>query len=449
MASKSMKVIITDLGAKGDAKTLNTEIFQKAVDICSENGGGTIVIPPGVYIIGTVELKSNLVVYLEAGAVLKGSEDIKDYRPNGYMHNEWGETYALLYAIGQSSIRITGTGEIDLSGITFMDFDHAYECGVPEEELDEKQFNETCSGILQRPNQPIFFHDCNQLWLDEILIRNSPCWTITFSTCRDIAVKNIIINNHLRIGNSDGIHFCSCKDAIVTGCNFSCGDDCIAITGITNWKGISERIVISDCIMRSRSAGVRLGHLASKVRNVLIQNLIIYESNRGINVFVGNDGWVKDVTVSNLIMDTHIYAGTWWGKGEPLVICAAESEGVIDNISLTHVKTCSENGVVIIGDKYNIRNITLDDWIIQLQDSRNRQLFGKMIDLRPAPSIPVTEGKVPWLYADKVANLQLRNICYGKAYEEKNFFDTEAQILEVIGLYKANICCRINDSYPE
>lgn len=91
--------------------------------------------------------------------------------------------------------------------------------------------------------------------------------------------------NNLRVPNSDGIHLCSCENAIITDSFFTCGDDCVAISGITNWDKPCENIIVSNCIMQTRSAAVRMGHLDSKVKNVIASNLTILNSNRGIAIF--------------------------------------------------------------------------------------------------------------------------------------------------------------------
>ena len=88
------KINIKDLGAREN--TLCTKEIQKAVDLIDEAGGGTVIIPSGVYLSGTIHLK-NTSLYLERGAVLKGSSNINDYYENGFLHNEMKKTISLLY----------------------------------------------------------------------------------------------------------------------------------------------------------------------------------------------------------------------------------------------------------------------------------------------------------------------------------------------------------------
>jgi polygalacturonase len=104
----SPTVDITTHGAIGDGKTLNTKALQAAVDHCAAQGGGTVLVPPGTFLTGTVELKSNITLSLSAGAVLLGSGKIEDYPPVPFRHNELGQVLSLLWSIGQTDLHITG-----------------------------------------------------------------------------------------------------------------------------------------------------------------------------------------------------------------------------------------------------------------------------------------------------------------------------------------------------
>lgn len=428
------KYFITDFGAKSGGLDINTEAIQKTVDTCSGNGGGTVVIPAGIFLSGSIELKSNVTFQLEQGALLQASCNILDYPDFGFHHNEFGVTRSFIYAMGSNNIHVTGEGKIDLSSHAFMDFAKLCPFEIEEKELNETQRNEAVVTPLQRPNQPVFFHDCVNLKFDGITIINSPCWTITFSNCKKISIHHLTIDNHLQVPNCDGIHFSACSDAVVTDCFFSCGDDCIAITGITHWEGISERILIANCTMRSRSAAVRVGHKASKIRNVILNNLIIYGTNRGLAFFAGDGGSIENITASNIQMDTALFAGAWWGKGEPLVICTADSTGTIKNISVTNVTANAQNGVIIAGQNGSIKNVTLSNWNITLNYGGNRPLLGNMIDLQPAPVKIARPGSIPWLYMEDASEVTLSNIRFGRRLEDSNVFDVAAYINNVINL---------------
>lgn len=121
-----MIINITELGAKPDGITFCEGAIQKAIDMCHEKGGGRVVVPAGVYLSRPIELKSNVTLYLEEGAILKASPYIEDYFKIGYYHNEWGDVTSFLFAMNQKNISIEGKGTIDLSGSSFMDFSQAF-----------------------------------------------------------------------------------------------------------------------------------------------------------------------------------------------------------------------------------------------------------------------------------------------------------------------------------
>jgi polygalacturonase len=407
-------VDITSHGAVGDGKTMNTRALQAAIDQCVASGGGTVVIPAGIYLSGSVEMKSNTTLSLSPGAVLQGSGSIADYPDVPFRNNELGTVRSLLWAIGQTNVSVTGSGTIDLNDSAFIDFtqyrsDPAMASGV---ELNASQRQETvASHAPPRPTQPLFFHKCQRLRFDGVRIINAPCWTLTASLSRDIKITHLTIDNNLRTPNSDGLHFCGSKEIVVSDSVISAGDDCIAVTGITDWDAVSENIVIMNCVFRSRSAALRLGHQASKVRNVIVSNLVIHDSNRGIAVFANNKGWVKDVIISGLVMDTRIIAGAWWGKGEPLVI-AAGGTGTITGVSVSQVRAESDNGIVICGENENIRDVELRDWVVKTRLGANRALFKPLFDLQPLPSIPSPDPSkhIPGIFAKGVNGLRISNL---------------------------------------
>lgn len=436
-----MEALITNHGAVGDGERVNTTAIQAAVDACASQGGGTVVVPSGVFVTGTVELKSHVTLLLEQGAVLRGSGDMCDYPPQTFAG--FRNTPTLLFAMGRSDVRVTGEGEIDLNDGPFMDWGQLKT--APEKEtgasMDDVQRAEAVVEHLDRPDQPILFHDCERLRLDGVTLRNAPAWFVSVSACRDVKVQGITVDGNLRVPNNDGIHFSACSDVIVTDSVFRCGDDCIAVTCIRNWGGLAERVVVSDCTMVSRSAAVRLGHLRSRVRDVVISNLIIADSNRGIGIFAGDGGCVENVLVSNVVMETRLIAGAWWGNGEPLVISAADSSGRISGVTVSGVRARAENGVVIVGEGKNVRDIELRDWALALSHGRNRALFRPVLDLAPAKMRPAPDPEVhiPWLNASGVSGLRLRGIHYGRSEDEVRGFSVAAVLEDCDCVCEADI----------
>jgi polygalacturonase len=439
LSALAADVSIADFGALKDGKTVNTAAIQAAVDACAAGGGGTVLVPPGIWVSGGIELKSHVTLRLEPGAVLRGSSKLSDYPPNPFKHPEMGETRSLLWAIGRSDVSITGEGAIELTDRPFFDWNRL-RTGLPADEdalLQDWQRAQCVVTALARPTQPIFFHECMHLRLEGVTIRNSPCWTVTFSCSRDIQVRGVRVENNFQVPNNDGMHFSGSRNIVVSDCIIRGGDDALAFTGITNPDSVCENIVVNNCILTSRSAGVRLGHLSGKVRDVTLTNLVIRDSGRGFAIQAGDHGWVENVEISNVVVETRMFAGAWWGKGEPLVISAANSETAhIRGITISHLRARAENGILIVGQNHNVEDVTLDDVSLELGGSANSPLYGRMLDLAPAPLRPslLSAGRMPWLYADDVSRLTLDNIVFRLRDGGKQAYVLDPVIRNVSGL---------------
>lgn len=387
---------LKDFGAIGDGKFMNTEVFQTAIDATAIKGEG-LCIPAGTYLTGTINLKG-VSLYLEAGAVIKASSSIEDYPEQAYVHNEMGPLKALIVNLGADNVSITGMGTIDLSGKSFYD---TTVMNVPETKvpMNEKQVSECTYPIGTRPGQCIFFHNSKNIRISGITIVDAPCWTLSFSECENVRLTNLTIDTDLNVPNDDGIHISSCKGVIISDCNISSGDDCIALSCITNWDKPCEDVVITNCVLRSCSKAIVVGYVYSVVRNVTISNCIIKESNRGL-CFMCNDecGLIENVRVNNMIIDTRIRAGNWWGNGEPIFMMALKhdyfipkeqkpkrrTDCAIRNVHIDGVTCMGENTMGIVGVRDNIREITLKNIDFTRKPSENLKLKGSVLDVSPA-----------------------------------------------------------------
>jgi len=414
MTARAVTVSIADHGAVADGRTLNNRAIQAAVDDCAARGGGTVLVPSGVWLTGSVALKSQVTLRLEAGAVLRGSDRLEDYPPNAFKHRELGVTRSLFWAIGQTNVSICGEGVIELSDRPFFDW-HKLRTGLPADkdaQLADWQRAQCVVTALDRPTQPIFFHGCRRVRLEGVTVKHSPCWTITFSDSEDIQIRGLRIDNDLQIPNNDGIHFCGSKNIVVSDCIISAGDDALAFTGITDPASICENITVANCVFQSRSCGVHVGYASGKVRNVALNNLVIRDSSRGFAIQAGNDGWVENVAINNVVLDTKMFSGAWWGKGEPLIISAANSKGHIRGVTVSHLRGQAENSILVVGQDRDVSDIVFDDVNLSIGLSANAPLYGGEFDLAPAPLRPsrMAQDWIPWLYASSVDGLATRNV---------------------------------------
>ena len=372
---------VRDFGAKGDGCTLDTEAIQKAIDAC--NKGDTLLLGgKGFFLCGTLRLKGDMTLYIEKGTELVGSRNLEHYYANEFYHNEMVKTISLIYALDCNNIEITGGGKIQMNGDAFVNFDAWCPDETPRETMIKEFEEQTVVGPetkITRPSQPIFFNNCKNVHVHDLKIFNSPCWTVTFSNCEDIVFENMYVDNHNRIANNDGVHFSASRNIVVRNCTFLCGDDCFAATCITNTNGVCENIEVYDCLMSSRSAAIRFGHLYSVVRNVKVHDIKILPSNRGISIFSGDDGLVENVHIYNIESETRIHAGGWWGKGEGFVICSSNTTGKIKDVLIENCKFIEENPSLISGAE----NITLKNCTLEYKKGNTHPYYYGKMDLQP------------------------------------------------------------------
>lgn len=428
---QNMAFNIVDYGAIPNSDVMNTVAIQRAIDACHATGGGVVSVPAGTFMTGTLRLYSHITLCFESGAVLLGSAHFGDYPPIPFGWELYPATHALIYAIDETDVHIAGEGILDLNAKAIVLWDQLC-TGLPQdqqERLTESQ-RASCHYRMppreRRPNRLVFFHDCRNIDISGITVHDSPTWALVFSRCGSINIHDLRIYNHMQVPNSDGIHCCGCTDVFIRNCFIEAGDDCIAITGISDYGRVSERIVISGCILRSASSAVRIGFQASKVRDVILRDLIVKDSNRGVAIFAGDGGFVENISLSDLIMSTRIYPGPWWGKGEPLVICSATVNARIRHVSVCNVCVNAENSIIVSGEAGNVDDILLKNWRVALRYGDARPLYGEKIDLAPHEGYfaPDARKSIPWIQAKGVRQLATGDITVTQEPDDAHSFST-------------------------
>jgi len=386
---------VFDHGAIGDANTLNTGAFQKAVEACNEQKGGTIIIPAGIYRTGPIELKSNVTFRLETGTVLLGSEIVADYRIDG-------RTRPLVWAQNASNIMICGQGVIDGRGDAFIhldkprtaanDFEHRFT--RQGEDFMSPKFGTSDGPVTHgsRPNRLVALYNCKDVTMRDVVLKDAPCWTLNFADCENVDIDGVRVKNNPVIPNNDGFHLETCRNVHIANCELLCGDDAICVTSVNSRNpGFCENVTVSNCTMSSRSAGVRIGYGMNTVRNCVFENLVIRDSNRGIGLFVRQEGSIENVLFNNIVIQTRLHTGHWWGKGEPIhisVIQASESTaklGRIRNVTFSNILADTENGAVIWAQEPGrIEDVTFNQVRLNVHKGPLSTSYGGNIDLRPA-----------------------------------------------------------------
>lgn len=282
-------LLITDL--KEQVKNGDwTEAFKKAVEILNGQGGGTICVPPGSYCTRSIQLKSNMVLNLEAGALLDFTDDIENYEVISMeFEGIAGTMYKpLIYASGAENVSVIGQGRMNGNGRRWWE--------------ESKQFPH------KRPYFVCFDH-CRHVRLEGITLENSPVWTVNPIYCDDVVIRGIKIKNPADSPNTDGIDPDSSRNIRISDCIIDVGDDCIAIksgTEDTPEKLPCENITITNCNMLHGHGGVVIGsEMSGGIRNVTISNCVFQETDRGIRLKTrrkrGNA--MENMVFENIVMD--------------------------------------------------------------------------------------------------------------------------------------------------
>ncbi|WP_334319197.1 glycosyl hydrolase family 28 protein [Termitidicoccus mucosus] len=279
--AKPIDLPITETGAIGDGKTLNTKAIQAAIDKLAACGGGTIIVPKGEFITGAIFLKSKVNLKLEEGAVLKGSTNIADYPTMPTRMEGWFLDWipALVNADGCDGLQITGPGTIDGNGQTFyVKFWSTLKADKSTKNLDVK-----------RPRLT-FIRDSKNVHISGVKFKDSGFWTLHLYRCTDVLIENSSFVapyrketiNGKRIQQSastDGTNLDSCQRVIIRGCYYSVKDDCIAMKGsngplahLDKDSPPVENIRISDCEFAAGHGVITCGSDATVVRDVILEN---------------------------------------------------------------------------------------------------------------------------------------------------------------------------------
>jgi len=274
---------IRDFGAKADGVTLDTKAVQAAIDACTKNGGGKIIIPSGKKVlIGTIYLKDYVTLHIENGATLLGSSDIADYTTDTHKNmykNEPHMDRCLIFAKNAKSFAITGLGTIDGNGY-FKNF----------------------TSKIGRP-MLIRFMSSTNIHLKDVTIKNPAAWTSAWLYCDEIVVDGIKIHSRVN-NNGDGLDFDGCTNVRVSNSSFDTSDDSICIQASLKNKP-SKNIVVTNCTFTSKWAGMRIGLLSrGDIESVTVTNCTFNDiEDSGLKIQLNEGGEMKNMIFSNLIMN--------------------------------------------------------------------------------------------------------------------------------------------------
>ncbi len=396
-------------GAKADGKTLNTVYIQKAIDQAASEKGGIVVLDKGVFLSGTIFLKSNVTLRIEAGATLLGSTNISDYKELTWGHNVDRQPYHLIVADGAENISIEGKGTIDGNGEAFWQ----------EYEKDAQGNMIVPRWIHAKPKKVsplIEITRSRNINVSDVTIHTGGGWNLHLFDCDVAKVRGVNIVNNIYSPNSDGIDITGCNDVIISDCYIKTCDDAICLK-TTEDSRECHRVTVTNCIIETLCVGLKMGCVESNkdMTDVTFSNCIINKSSRAIGIYA-KDGAVYDrITISNITANTNaplilnrplqIMVNRWkdtsklGGIRNVLIsnfIC--ETEGRI-------MLTCTEGGF--------LENVTLRDIILRYPMIEDPKPMSSTTTSGQFPKFadhPEAVGAQAAVVAENITNLVIDNL---------------------------------------
>ncbi len=272
-----MRLYITDFGAVADGVTKSTDAINETINKVAQAGGGYAIVPPGEYVSGTIELKSNVYLYLEPGATIFGSMDINDFRSASRRIG----CKTLILGDGLFNSGILGHGTLDLRR---QNLGYTKEHGRP------------CLVVIV---------ESENITLRGVSLINTGFFTIYSGNNKNVTFDSLIINSE-HCENGDGIDFSGSKNVTISNCKIRAWDDAI---GLKTHYGDApcENFTITNCVLSSNWAGIRIGpETCGDMLNITVSNCVFNDCSDGIKVQLCENYRMEDLTFSNLNMNNVI-----------------------------------------------------------------------------------------------------------------------------------------------
>jgi len=405
---------ILSFGAKGDGKTMNTRVINQAI-----------------------QLLQNVTLHLEPGAVLMGSTNLDDYPAETGRSGE-SPRAGLLTARNAANVALTGRGCIEGNGMSFVDpgklklreeLDYDKKYTRQQDDFMDPKYG-TQDGPLaprERPGNLVRFFNCTNVLISGLTIQNSPVWTVEVADCERVNITGVAINSlgsNRRVPNDDGMDLLESHDVHVSDCDIQTGDDCIAVLG-------SQRVTVANCTLSSHSAAVRVGFAGADIRDCVFANLLIHDSNRGLAVCVRGLGSVEDVLFSDIVIETRLFTGHWWGKGEPIHISAVPWDpkmnpiGQLKNVRFRNILARSQSGILVYGCQQSvIKDLVFQDVKVRINNGPLQPSYGGNFDLRGClhPALALFAHDIPAFYGRYVDGVKIQGLDVEWADDVPAFF---------------------------
>ncbi|MGN6400315.1 MAG: glycoside hydrolase family 28 protein [Flavisolibacter sp.] len=467
---------IVNYGAKGDGIFLNTQSIINAINACSKNGGGVVVIPSGLWLTGPLVLKSNVNLHLQRNALLQFTKDFDQYP---LVEGSWEgipqmRNQSPLSAAKATNIAITGYGIIDGGGEAWR--------MVKKDKLTETQWKKLVAsgGIVSEDKKtwypsekslkgsklknpgaitpgkiPAFYDSvrdflrpnllvlaqCNKILLEGVTFQNSPAWCLHPLMSRNITVRNIKVKNPWFAQNGDGIDLESCKNVLIENSTFDVGDDGICIKSGRDAAGRkrampTQDVIIRNCTVYAAHGGFVIGsEMSGGAKNIWVDDCTFIGPDIGLRFKTtrGRGGVVENIYVNKIamkdIIGEAILFDMYYAAQDPVPVAGEKREPPkvelmpvteetpqFKNIYINNVvANGAEKAIFVRGlPEMNVKNIVLQNLVLQAKQGLD-MTEGTNIILKNVQLL--TKETDPVLNIHNSQNIVLENVTYKKNAE--------------------------------
>lgn len=389
-------------------KAMTGKAIQEAIDLANRSGGGKVVLQPGVYLSGTIRMKSNVELNIPTGSIIRGYNTPDKY--DDFSHPEFcnirpeKSDKCFITAYKVENIAITGGGIIDGCGPDF------YKKVVP---FGKRFYSKP---PIARPRM---LQICNSknIRLTGVTYHNAPGWTMWIRECKNVEVENVFVRGDQKMINNDGVDFDGCQNVTLKNSVFITGDDCVVLRAMRNddtTKVICRDVLVENCYLDSACQGIRVGCPSDDiVENCVVRNVKINGYGNGIYfnnpthyLAPGDNGFLK---LNNLsFSDISINSNLWPIK---IDVWAKIKLRQLNNVTFRNIKVNSRMPISLKGNsETQITNIVMENISGKVQSKQ--PLEQEFIDLK-LKNFSVTGGNPPeiTLTSDPAVNtLLLQNV---------------------------------------
>lgn len=299
-----------DYGARNDTNLNSTAAIQKAIDDCAAKGGGVVVFKPGMYVSGSLFIKSNVQLRIDRGVILLASQHFEDYpeidtRIAG-IEMKWPA--ALINIINARHAGLSGKGIINARGKFCWD-----KYWRMRKEYEAKGLRWIVDYDAKRIRTVLVQH-ASDIIIQDVTVKNAGFWTVQLLYSSHITVNGLIVRNNEdgKGPSTDGVDVDSSSWVLIENCDIDCNDDDFCLKAGRDWDGLrvnipTEYVVIRKCLARKGGGLLTLGSETSGgIRHVLATDLTGKGTGNGFHIksATTRGGTVEDIHFEHCTLDS-------------------------------------------------------------------------------------------------------------------------------------------------